>query len=115
VDFGDIFAVDLPAVGGHEQAGLRPAIIAQSGETPYDRLSTVLVVPFTSRLRAQVFPGTFVVRPDAENQLRSPSVALVSQLRVVDRRRIGRRIGVLAPEHALRLRTELRALMSLGS
>ena len=30
--FGDIYLVDLPQIGGHEQMGKRPAIILQEEE-----------------------------------------------------------------------------------
>ena len=46
---GDIYFVDLPQIGGHEQMGKRPAIIVQEAE--YD-LPTVLIVPLTTKIKA---------------------------------------------------------------
>ncbi len=43
--FGDIYLVEIPASGGHEQQGVRPAIIVQTAEN-IDRVPTVLIVPF---------------------------------------------------------------------
>jgi mRNA-degrading endonuclease toxin of MazEF toxin-antitoxin module len=45
---GDIYLVDLPQIGGHEQMGKRPAIIVQEEE--YD-LPTVLIVPLITKLK----------------------------------------------------------------
>ncbi|MBA2124432.1 hypothetical protein B9J78_05830 [bacterium Unc6] len=45
VIFGDIYLVEIPASGGHEQQGVRPAIIVQTAEN-IDRVPTVLIVPF---------------------------------------------------------------------
>jgi mRNA interferase MazF len=113
MQFGDVYAVDLPAVGGHEQAGQRPAIVVQSGQPPYSSLATVVVVPFTSQLKAQVFAGTILIEPDRSNGLRVASVALVFQIRVIDQRRIGRKIGELTAGHRSLLREELRRLLTL--
>lgn len=44
------------------------------------------------------FAGTTLVRPTAENGLRQVSVALVFQLRAIDRRRIQERIGSASAE-----------------
>ncbi|MFL5802554.1 MAG: type II toxin-antitoxin system PemK/MazF family toxin [Roseiflexaceae bacterium] len=54
MEIGDIYTVEIPASDGHEQAGSRPAIIVQASRFE-DQLSTVLIVPLTSRLAAQAF------------------------------------------------------------
>ena len=51
---GDIVTVELPAAlgqGGHEQAGQRPAIVVQT-DVMHQNLSTTMVVPLTSNLKA---------------------------------------------------------------
>ena len=44
------------------------------------------------------FAGTTLIRPTAENGLRQVSVALVFQLRAIDRRCIQERIGSVSEE-----------------
>jgi mRNA interferase MazF len=44
------------------------------------------------------FAGTTLIRPTAANGLRQVSVALVFQLRAIDRRRIQERIGTVSTE-----------------
>lgn len=91
---GEVRWVELPARGGHAQAGRRPAIIVQSTTN----LPTTLVVPLTSKLDALRFPGTVLVEADSQNGLRRASVALVFQLTAVDRRYITDRLGEISKE-----------------
>jgi mRNA interferase MazF len=94
VNHGEIYWVELPDRGGHEQRGRRPAIIWQDTQA-YAGLPTVLVVPLTSRLSASRFPGTLRVEPTATNGLTVPSVALVFQLGACDLDRIQEPLGRL--------------------
>ena len=54
-------------------------------------------MPFTGSRRATRFPGTVLVQPDGQNGLTVPSVALVFQLRALDKRDCLRSLGVLDP------------------
>ena len=112
---GDVVLVQLPpAVGpsGTEQFGTRPAIVVQD-EARFANLSTVLIVPLTSRLSAARFPGPFVVSPTDANGLDVESVVLTHQSRAIDPRRIQRVIGRLPDDHLARLKSELRRLLGL--
>ena len=62
--FGDIYLVEIPASGGHEQQGVRPAIVVQTSEN-IEKVPTVLVVPFTTQIKAANFPFTFVIESDS--------------------------------------------------
>lgn len=112
---GDVVRVELPPVpdqvSGHEQAGTRPAVAVQA-DAP--GTSTVMIVPFTSRLEALRFPYTFRVEPSPTNGLERPSVLLASQLRAIDRRRILGTLGRLELAYMTRLEQELQRLLSLG-
>ena len=91
---GEVWRVHIPFAPGHAQAGNRPALIVQAD--PFiASLPTVLIVPFTSTLAAARFAGTLVVQPDSQNGLTVPSVALVFQLRAVDKRDCLQRLGIL--------------------
>jgi mRNA interferase MazF len=94
MDVGEIYTVEIPSSDGHEQAGIRPAIVIQAPQFE-NRLPTILIVLLTSRLAAQAFPGTLTIQPDSENNLTMTSIALVFQLRAIDKRRLKRRIGRL--------------------
>jgi len=72
---------------GHEQRGRRPAVILQD-EQYAGELPVVLVLPLTTTRAAMRFAGTALIQPTAENGLRQGSVALVFQLRAIDRHRV---------------------------
>ena len=112
---GDIVTVELPAAlgqGGHEQAGQRPAIVVQT-DVMHQNLSTTMVVPLTSNLKALSFPHTFLIDPSRQNGLVKQSVLLVFQLRAIDKRRYGNRIGRLEGNYLQQLETEMRDLLGL--
>jgi mRNA interferase MazF len=91
---GEVWQVRIPFAPGHAQAGERPAIIVQAD--PFiTSLPTVLIVPFTSTPGAARLDGTLVIQPEPQNGLSLPSVALVFQLRALDKRDCLRRLGVL--------------------
>lgn len=92
MDAGDVWMVSLPAIGGHEQAGERPAIVIQDAADGAGS-PLVLVIPLTSRLSAARFPATVPISPDSENGLRAESLAMVFQVRALDRSRFTRRLG----------------------
>jgi mRNA interferase MazF len=83
-----------PFAPGHAQAGERPAIIVQA-DRYIASLPTVLIVPLTSTPGAARFDGTLVIQPDAQNGLSLTSVALVFQVRALDKRDCIQHLGVL--------------------
>jgi mRNA interferase MazF len=92
---GEIFRLPAPrGARGHEQQGLRYAIVVQADELL--GLSTVLVAPTSTHAR----PATF--RPAIEID-RTPTRVLVEQTSVVDPQRLGASAGRLDGE-------ELRAV-----
>jgi mRNA interferase MazF len=91
---GEVWRVSIPLAPGHAQAGTRPALIVQNDSLTAS-LPTVLIIPFTSTSGAARFPSTLVVSPDSQNGLTVPSIALVFQLRALDKRDCLQRIGVL--------------------
>ena len=109
MEIGDVYTVEIPASNGHEQAGARLAIIAQAPQFG-DRLPTV---PLTSRLTAQSFPGTFLIQPDSDNNLNTTSMALVFQLRAIDKRRVRRRLGRLSASELSQVHDQIKALLKI--
>lgn len=107
---GDIHWVDLPDSGGREQAGRRPAIVMQN-DGYAGSLPTVLVIPLSSAISALRFPGTAPIKADAASGLRVDSVALVFQLRAIDRGRIKEKAGVVSESELDEIRSELAKLL----
>jgi mRNA-degrading endonuclease toxin of MazEF toxin-antitoxin module len=92
MNVGDVNWVEFPPRNGHVQTGRRPTIIAQDPSTT-TLLPATLVIPLTTQLGALRFPGTVLIDPETGNGLRRPSVALVFQLTVLDRRFLGTKMG----------------------
>lgn len=90
---GEVWFADLNPTRGSEQAGVRPVIVFQT-----DRLneftSTVLAIPLTTNLRRAALPSCLLIR-QGEGGLASDSVALCHQMRVLDKARLQRRLGIL--------------------
>ena len=54
---GDIYSVEIPLSNGHEQAGVRPAIIVQSEEVK--KLPTIFIVPLTQNYKQKISLSPF--------------------------------------------------------
>jgi mRNA interferase MazF len=89
---GTIWMVDLPEGQGHEQKGQRPAIVVGSAN------GLVVVIPLTSSTERAALSHTEVIEPSRENGLANESVALVFQIKSIDKNRLQRKIGEAAKE-----------------
>ncbi len=113
--FGDVVLVDLPEPSGSpgaEQFGQRPAVIFHAVAARAN-LSTLVVVPLTSKQGGLRFQGSFLVYPSTENGLTLQSVVLSHQIRAIDKRRIGRVIGHLSAADLEQLKTEIKTILGL--
>ena len=90
----EIWLADLNPIRGSEQAGTRPVLILQNNSI--NRFtSTFLAIPFTTNLRRASLP-TCVMIHKGEGGLSNDSVALCHQLRVLDKLRLIRRLGLVS-------------------
>ena len=87
---GEIYYVEIPTTDGHEQSGARPVIILSELEA-----DIVIIIAFTSNMQALRFTHTIEVNPTSKNGLKSKSVALIFQLRAIDRRRLKNKVGAI--------------------
>lgn len=90
---GDVFFCNLDPTFGHEQAGTRPVVVLQNN-IANDRLTTVMVAPLTSNLKAKGYLLTVFVEAKSSG-LPKDSVILLFQVRTVDKRRLERRVAHL--------------------
>ena len=86
---GDIVWADLNPVKGHEQAGLRPALIL-SPEIFNDRSGTVIAMALTSQPQKAGFPLTMEM---TSVSLPKPTWVKISQIRTLSIERLGKRMG----------------------
>lgn len=105
---GEIWIVELPPLGGHEQVGTRPAIVLSDTKS-----SVVVVIPCTSNIQALRFPFTILISPSKANSLEVDSVALVLHIRAIDRRRLKRKIGTVGKAVLADINKTLKQLLDL--
>ncbi len=105
---GEIWTVELPSSEGREQAGSRPALILSDPEA-----STIIIVPFTSNIQALRFPHTVEVEATKKNGLSDISIALVFQVRAIDRKRLKQKLGEIEEVKQKEIDAFLRKLMRL--
>ena len=108
---GDIFLVDLNPVVGAEQAGIRPALVVQIDKANAASPHTV-IVPFTTRIREVKLP-CHVRIPAGVGGLLEDSIVLCEQIRVIDKRRMVRKIGSIDDEYSSRVDTAIRIILGL--
>ncbi|MGK7877768.1 MAG: type II toxin-antitoxin system PemK/MazF family toxin [Xenococcaceae cyanobacterium] len=101
---GDILLVALPESDKREEKGNRPAVAVQ---TDIAASPMLIIVPVTSVLAALRFSFTVRIEPSSTNGLTLPSVAMVFQLRAIDRKRIIRKIGELEPKYLAQIDAEI--------
>ena len=82
---GDIYYAKLDGTVGSEQSGVRPVIIVQNNIG--NKFSpTVIIIPFSRSKRKKISQPTHL-------KIRPYGTALAEQIRVIDRKRLDRRIG----------------------
>ncbi|WP_338421928.1 type II toxin-antitoxin system PemK/MazF family toxin [Nostoc flagelliforme] len=96
--------VGLPESEKREEKGNRPAIVVQIDIATSPML---MIVPVTSSLGALRFPFTVRIEPSEQNGLTLPSVAMVFQLRAIDRKRIIQKIGELELQYLAQVDAEI--------
>ena len=111
---GELWWVDFPGVTGSEPAKRRPAVVVQSDVFNQSSIATVLVAPLTSNTRLGELPGNLMLRR-GRSPLDRDSVINVSQLSVVDRRRLSDQIGTLTVQQIEQLDTGLRLVLDLDA
>jgi len=105
---GEIWSVELPSTNGREQSGARPVIILAETEA-----NIAIIIPFTSNLQALRFPNTIEVKPSKGNGLTAFSVALVFQIRAIDKKRLKRKIGELENPNLEEINLILKRILRL--
>jgi mRNA interferase MazF len=91
---GEIYITSLDPTVGHEIQKTRPSLVIQNNTS--NRLTqTTIVAPITSTVRFPLNPVHALLAADAATGLAVPSVALLNQIRTVDRRRLIKRLGMV--------------------
>ena len=107
---GEIWLATLDPTRGSEQAGTRPVLVFQNDQIN-KYTTTVLAIPFTTNIRRATLPSCVLVQK-GEGGLRSDSVALCHQLRVLDKARLVKKLGELSQETIATI--EVKVVFTMG-
>lgn len=88
---GDIFYADLSPVIGSEQGGVRPVLVIQN-DVGNKYSPTVIICAITSKIEKAKIP-THIELSAIEYGLQKDSVALLEQIRTIDKKRLQEKIG----------------------
>lgn len=94
----EIHTVDLEPRKGSEQGGERPCVILQTNAVGHIA-QALLIAPLTSKQLEKIYPYQVLVRRSQSNGLKTDSKVKLDQLRVVDRARLVKRVGVLEADY----------------
>jgi len=110
MNVGEIWKVDLVDTTGHEQEGIRPALVIAVDNQAH--LCTI--IPMTRTLRyLELFSNTYRIIRSQQNGLGSDSVALIFQVRSLDFRRFIGLWGNLEANTFSRIKILLRQYLDI--
>jgi mRNA interferase MazF len=110
---GEVYWLEFRGEGS-EPKGKRPALVVQHDRFNRSAINTTVVAAITSNLRLAAMPGN-VRLSKGEAKLPRPSVVNVSQLRTIDRARLGDSIGVLGRARMREVLEGLSLLLGLDA
>lgn len=106
---GEVYWVDHRGAVGAEIRKTRPSVVVSSDDHN-ESMSTVTVVPFSSAGRARLFEVAVPAGAFGDGR---PCRLKTHQVRVVDKSRVGRKMGSLPPVLMAALEESLRAHLGL--
>jgi mRNA interferase MazF len=90
---GDLLLVNLEPSFGSEQGRIRPVVVVQNNI--FNKYSpTLIVVPVTSKVYSKVYPSNVFIEA-GKFGMKKDSTILTNQIRVIDKGRVLKRLGVL--------------------
>jgi len=108
---GEIYWANLDPTVGSEIAKTRPALII-SNDVGNQHADRVIVAPISSGGVGRVYPFEVFV-PAGEGGLVCDSKVLLDQIRTLDKRRLGVRMGVLTAERLEHVNRAIRLSLSV--
>lgn len=105
---GEVWILDIGFIDGHEQSGIRPAVIVADVVG-----SVATIIPCTSNIDALRFPFTAKINPDAKNGLSIDSIAITFQLRAIDKKRLKKKIGHISKSDIKVLDSQLKKMLGI--
>jgi mRNA interferase MazF len=108
---GEIWLVDLNPTRGHEQAGVRPALVISADPFNHGPAGLIVVLPLTTTRRG--IPLHVAIDPP-EGGLRERSFAKCEDIRSISSERLRERWGRVAPGTIRLIEDRLRILLEIA-
>ncbi len=97
----DIVQADLGHVVGSEQGGIRPVLIIQN-DIGNIHSCTTIVMPLSSKLKSLRQPTHTLIKKSTDTGLKTDSILLGEQMRVISNQRIIKKIGTVTDNNERR-------------
>ncbi len=110
---GDIYYADLSPVVGSEQGGMRPVLIVQN-DVGNRHSPTVIAAAITSKMSKTRLPTHIDIYAEKAG-LAKDSVVLLEQIRTIDKKRLGERMGHLDDDIMGAVNNAITISFGLGS
>jgi mRNA interferase MazF len=107
---GEIWLVDFDPTIGHEQAGLRPALVVSVDLLNHGPAGLAIVIPVTSR--SKKIPIHVAIDPP-EGGLTLTSYIKCEDIRSVSRERFGRKCGAISVQTMSLVQDKLSIILAL--
>ena len=107
---GDLVYLNFDPIVGSEQGGPRPAVVVQN-DMGNKHAPTVIIAPVTSKNKKSNLPTHVKL---TSHILERNSMALLEQLKTVDKSRIDSYIGTLSDEEMKMIDKALRISLAIG-
>lgn len=105
---GEVWIINIGKTEGHEQEGIRPAVVVADVVGP-----VATIIPCTANMEALRFPFTIQIFSDLKNKLGFDSVALVFQLRAIDKNKLRQKIGVFSSSDLKKIDLQMKKMLGL--
>ena len=110
---GELWWADLGIPFGSEPGYRRPVLIIQNDFFNKSRINTTIVIPLTTNLLYADVPGNVLITK-SESKLKRDSVITMSQLEVIDRKRLVERITKVSNEAMEKVESGLEFILGIG-
>jgi mRNA interferase MazF len=108
---GEVYLVSFDPTIGHEIKKTRPAVVIQN-DVSNEYSPIAIVAAISSQFAHPPHPREVPIRPGGKTGLSQPSAVILNQIRSIDRKRLGRRVGTLDAATMARVDDALK--ISLG-
>ncbi len=107
----EIWMTDLEPHTGSEQGGKRPVVVVETNAVS-PHAPTAVVIPLSSQI-TKIYSFDVIVDPTSENGLTVRSKMMFRQIRVIDKVRLKKKMGILEEKYRPDFKARIHLLFDL--